>query len=107
MLWNTGPTSRGIVARHAVESAGVGDIDRLYDERLGREHTLNYFRDYDPQTGRYVESDPIGLYGGSRSTYSYTNGNPISGSDSLGIQTAPAVPVGPGPGPVSMDGFPS
>nr|WP_236215597.1 hypothetical protein [Pseudomonas otitidis] len=23
----------------------------------------NYFRDYDPETGRYVESDPIGLAG--------------------------------------------
>jgi len=24
----------------------------------------NYFRDYDPAIGRYVESDPIGLRGG-------------------------------------------
>jgi len=24
----------------------------------------NYFRDYDPSIGRYVESDPIGLRGG-------------------------------------------
>jgi RHS repeat-associated protein len=24
----------------------------------------NHFRDYDPQTGRYIESDPIGLAGG-------------------------------------------
>lgn len=49
----------------------------------------NYFRDYDPQTGRYLESDPIGLYGGSYSTYSYTNNNPISNSDPSGLQALP------------------
>ncbi len=36
----------------------------------------NYFRDYDPQTGRYVQSDPIGLAGGLN-TYGYANQNPL------------------------------
>lgn len=45
----------------------------------------NYFRDYDPQVGRYVESDPIGLLGVSYSTYAYTGGNPISGKDLFGL----------------------
>ncbi len=33
----------------------------------------------------YLESDPIGLYGGSYSTYAYANGNPVSLVDSLGL----------------------
>lgn len=40
----------------------------------------NYFRDYDPSLGRYVQSDPIGLKGG-QATYSYALGNPAKDRD--------------------------
>lgn len=44
----------------------------------------NYFRDYEPGTGRYVESDPIGLWGGA-STYGYVLGNPLVATDPSGL----------------------
>lgn len=44
----------------------------------------NYFRDYDPRPGRYIESDSIGLGSGSVSTYAYVGGNPASYRDELG-----------------------
>jgi len=48
----------------------------------------NYLRDYDPQVGRYIESDPIGLIGGSWSTYAYVGGNPVRTFDSTGLSAA-------------------
>jgi RHS repeat-associated protein len=44
----------------------------------------NYYRDYDPATGRYLQSDPIGLLGGMNS-YTYAGGNPMAAIDPLGL----------------------
>jgi len=42
-------------------------------------------RDYDPQVDQYVESDPMGLQGGSYSTYAYVEGSPLNYVDPLGL----------------------
>ncbi|MCH8544191.1 MAG: RHS repeat-associated core domain-containing protein [Alcanivorax sp.] len=43
----------------------------------------NYFRDYDPSIGRYIQSDPIGL-GDGPNTYSYVHNNPLRYIDPTG-----------------------
>ncbi len=44
----------------------------------------NYFRDYDPTIGRYIQSDPIGLEGGIN-TYAYALNNPYRYIDFFGL----------------------
>jgi RHS repeat-associated protein len=55
---------------------------QYYDAETGLNY--NYFRDYEPTTGRYVESDPVGLIGGP-STYAFESSSPLVWSDPLGL----------------------
>jgi RHS repeat-associated protein len=57
---------------------------QLYDAESALSY--NYYRDYEAATGRFPQSDPIGLAGGV-SMYGYVGGAPLGGTDLLGLRT--------------------
>jgi RHS repeat-associated protein len=107
--WNSGPFGNG--APTGSLTYNLRFPGQYYDAETGKNY--NYFRDYDPTIGRYIESDPIGLLGLKKKAdqlsklywymstgemsdkpipfalpflnpYAYSNQNPINNYDSRG-----------------------
>jgi RHS repeat-associated protein len=96
----TRSTDNTIVWRWSSDPFGNGFVDQdpdgdgqgfVYNLRFPGQYadgetglSYNYNRDYDPNSGRYVESDPLGLKAGIN-TYTYVENNPLGSTDPLGL----------------------
>jgi len=89
--WDSDPFGKD--AANASQSELVFN-QRFPGQQFDRESNLhyNFFRDYDPVLGRYIQSDPIGLKGGMN-TYSYVAGKPLTTTDPLGLEPSREYPA--------------
>ncbi|HVJ61654.1 MAG TPA: RHS repeat-associated core domain-containing protein [Tahibacter sp.] len=67
---------------------------QVFDVETHMHYNIN--RDYEPGTGRYIQSDPIGLDGGIN-TYGYVNQSPVDSFDPDGLRGSKPKPKPPAP----------
>lgn len=78
--------TQSVLAKNATETGNVQQNMRFPGQWALKESPFfyNWHRFYDPETGRYITSDPIGFEGGDSNMFGYVLSNPINFKDPNG-----------------------
>jgi RHS repeat-associated protein len=102
--WDSAPFGETLANEQPTTSLASFRFDlrfpgQQFDAESGSHY--NYFRDYEAATGRYLQSDPIGLEAGAN-TFTYVASMPLYGVDPKGlIISIPKPPSGRGSVPLA------
>ena len=81
-VWEIEPRPFGTGSTTGTESLNLRFPGQYFDEETSLHY--NYFRDYVPGLGRYLQADPLGLAAGIN-PYIYVRNNPLILSDPFGL----------------------
>ena len=82
VVWSWDSTAFGVGNPTGSITFNLRFPGQYYD--VGTNQFYNHNRFYNPELGRYMEADPIGLEGGLN-PYAYVGSNPVMNSDSTGL----------------------
>lgn len=84
VAWSWDSTAFGLGAPTGTETFNLRFPGQYFDAATGQFY--NHNRYYNPELGRYMEADPIGLDGGLN-PYAYAGSNPVMFSDPSGLMS--------------------